>query len=44
MRSSIQSENTRMEADCGSDHELFIAKLRLKLMKGEKSLDHPGVS
>ena len=32
-RSSIQSEKTRPGADCGSDHELLIAKLRLKLKK-----------
>ena len=32
-RSSIQSAKTRPEADCGSDHELLIAKLRLKLKK-----------
>ena len=31
MRSSIQSAKTRQGADCGSDHELFIAKFRLKL-------------
>ena len=30
-RSSIQSAKTRPGADCGSDHELLIAKLRLKL-------------
>ena len=30
-RSSIQSAKTRLEADCGSDHELLIAKFRLKL-------------
>ena len=30
-RSSIHSAKTRPEADCGSDHELLIAKLRLKL-------------
>ena len=30
-RSSIQSAKTRPEADCGSDHELLIAKFRLKL-------------
>ena len=24
---------TRLEADCGSDHEFFIAKFRLKLRK-----------
>ena len=29
-RSSIQSAKTRLGADCGSDHELLIAKLRLK--------------
>ena len=28
---------TRVEADCGSDHELLIAKFRLKLKKVEKS-------
>ena len=32
-RSSIQSAKTRPGADCGSDHELLIAKFRLKLMK-----------
>ena len=31
--SSIQSAETRLGADCGSDHELLIAKLRLKLKK-----------
>ena len=30
-RSSIQSTKTRPGADCGSDHELFITKFRLKL-------------
>ena len=30
-RSSIQSAETRPGADCGSDHELLIAKFRLKL-------------
>ena len=29
-RSSIQSVKTRPGADCGSDHELLIAKCRLK--------------
>ena len=28
-RSSIQSAKTRPGADCGSDHELLIAKIRL---------------
>ena len=32
-RRSIQSAKTRLEADCGSDHELLIAKFRLKLKK-----------
>ena len=36
-RSSIQSANTRLGADCGSDHELLIAKFRLKLKKVEKT-------
>ena len=30
-RCSIQSAKTRLGADCGSDHELLIAKFRLKL-------------
>ena len=30
-RSSIQSAKTRPGPDCGSDHELLIAKFRLKL-------------
>ena len=32
-KSSIQSAEIRPGADCGSDHELLIAKLRLKLKK-----------
>ena len=32
-RSSIQSAKTRPGPDCGSDHELLIAKFRLKLTK-----------
>ena len=32
-RNSIQSAKTRPGADCGSDHELLIAKLRLKLKR-----------
>ena len=35
-RSSIQSAKTRLGLDCGSDHELLIAKFRLKLKKVEK--------
>ena len=30
-------QKTRPEADCGSDHELFIAKFRLKLKKVRKT-------
>ena len=36
-RSSIQSAKTRLGADCGSDHELLIARFRLKLKKLEKT-------
>ena len=39
-RSSIQSANIRPGADCGSDHELLIAKFRLKSKKVGKMLDH----
>ena len=31
MRSSIQSAKTRPGADCGSDHELLIAKFKFQL-------------
>ena len=37
MRSSIQPGKTRPGADCGSDHELLIAKFRLKLKKVGKT-------
>ena len=37
MESSIQSAKTRRGADCGSDHELLIAKFRLKLKKAGKT-------
>ena len=36
-KSSIQSAKTRPGADCGSDHELLIAKFRLNLKKVEKT-------
>ena len=36
-RRSIQSTKTRRGADCGSDHELLIAKFRLKLKKVGKT-------
>ena len=35
--SSIQSAKVRPGADCGSDHELLIAKFRLKLKKVRKT-------
>ena len=36
-RNSIQSRKSRPGADCGSDHELLIAKFRLKLKKVGKT-------
>ena len=36
-RNSIQSAKTRLGADCGSDHELLIAKFTLKLKKVGKT-------
>ena len=36
-RGSIQSAKTRPGADCGSDHELLIAKFRLKWKKVGKT-------
>ena len=43
-RSSIQSAKTRPGAECGSDHEILIAKFRLKLKKVGKPLDHSGMT
>ena len=43
-RSSIQSAKTRLGVDCGSDHELLTAKLRLKLKKVGKTIDHSGMT
>ena len=37
LRSSIQSAKTRPEDDCSLDHELLIAKFRLKLKKVGKT-------
>ena len=37
MESCIQSAKIRPGADCGSDHELLIAKFRLKLKKVGKT-------
>ena len=36
-RSSVQLTKTRLGADCGSDHELVMAKFRLKLKKVGKT-------
>ena len=36
-RNSLQSAKTRPEANCSSDHELLIAKFRLKLKKVGKT-------
>ena len=36
-KSSIQSAKIRPGADCGSDHEILIAKFRLKLKKVRKT-------
>ena len=36
-RSSIQSAKARPGTECGSDHEILIAKFRLKLKKVEKT-------
>ena len=38
------SKKTRQGADCGSDHELLIAKFRLKMKKVGKPLDHSGMT
>jgi len=37
MENSIQSTKTRPGVGCGSDHELLIAKIRLKLKKVGKT-------
>ena len=37
LRSSVQLAKTRPGANCGSDHELLIAKFRLKLKKVVKT-------
>ena len=43
-RSSIHSAKTRPRADCGSDHELLIAKFRHKLKKVGKTTNHSGMT
>ena len=37
MEKLIKSTKTRLGADCGSDHEIYIAKFRLKLRKVGKT-------
>ena len=37
MENSIQSAKSRPGADCGSDHELLIAKFTIKLKKEGKT-------
>ena len=37
LRGSTQSAETRLGTDCGSDHELFISKFRLKMKKVGKA-------
>ena len=37
MKKLLQSAKTRLQADYGSDHELLIAKFRLKLKKVGKT-------
>ena len=36
--------HTRSGADCGSDHQLLTAKVRLKLKKVGKPLGHSGTT
>ena len=43
-RNSIKLAKTRLGAACGSDHEVLIAKFRLKLKKVGKLLDHAGAT
>ena len=43
-RSCIQSTKTRLGADCGSDHELLIAKFGLKLKTVGKATTHSGMT
>ena len=39
-----QQKKKRLGANCGSDHELLIAKFRLKVKKVEKKIDHSGTT
>ena len=42
--SFIQSAKTRRGADYGSDHELLMAKFRLKLKKVRKTTNHSSMT
>ena len=41
---SKKKKKKALGADCGSDHELLIAKFRLKLKKEGKPLDNSGMT
>ena len=41
---SKKKKKKRPGANCGSDHEFLIAKLRLKLKKWGKPLNHSGMT
>ena len=43
-RSPVQSAKTRLGADCGSDHDLLVAKFRLKLKKVGKTTRHSAMT
>ena len=41
---TVSKKKKKTGADCGSDHELLIAKFKLKLKKVGKPLDHSGMT
>ena len=41
---ALHTQQKQDRADCGSDHQLLIAKFRLKLKKVGKPLDHSGMT
>ena len=41
---ALYSQQARLRFDCGSDHELLIAKFRLKLKKVGKPQSHLGMA